>query len=58
MVVEMKGGYPFIPVGVILFYLAIGLAIFAYGIAIRLLPTKVKIPVVSCSLEKIRVRLR
>jgi len=54
----MKGGYPFIPVGVILFYLAIGLAIFAYGIAIRLLPTKVKIPVVSCSLEKIRVRLR
>jgi hypothetical protein len=54
----MKGYYPLIAFGVISFYIAVGLVIFAYAIAIRLLPAKVKIPVVSRSFEKIRVWLR
>lgn len=54
----MKGFYPLIAIGVISFYIAVGLVIFTYAIAIRLLPTKVRIPVVSRSLEKIGVRLR
>jgi len=53
----MKGFYPLIAIGVISFYIAVGLVIFTYAIAIRLLPTKAKIPVVGHSLDKIRVWL-
>jgi hypothetical protein len=58
MVMNMKGFYPLIAFGAISFYIAVGLVIFTYAITIRLLPTKVKIPVVSRSLERIRAWLR
>lgn len=54
----MKGFYPLIAFGMISLYIAVGLAVFTYAIAIRRLPAEVKIPVVSRSLEKIRVWLR
>ena len=57
-VMNMKGFYPLIAFGMISFYIAVGLVIFTYAITIRLLPAKVKIPVVGRSLEKIRVWLR
>jgi hypothetical protein len=58
MAMNMRDFYPWIAFGLISFYIAVGLVIFAYAIAIRLLPTKVRIPVVSRSLERIRVWLR
>jgi len=53
----MKAFYPLIAFGVISFYIAVGLVIFTYAIAIRLLPANVKIPVVSRSLDRIRAWL-
>jgi hypothetical protein len=55
---KMKGFFPLIAFGLISFYIVVGLVIFTYAIAIRLFPTKVKIPVVSRSFDKIRVWLR
>jgi len=41
---NMKSLYPLIAVGVILFYLAIGLAVFAYAFAVRLMFGKNRMP--------------
>lgn len=58
VVMNMQGFHPIIAFGVILLYTAVLLVILTCAIAIRLLPMKARIPVVSGSLEKIRTWLR
>ncbi len=58
MVMNMQGFYRMIAFGVILFYVAIVLVIFRFALIVRLVPKKVKIPVMNGSLERIRAWLR
>jgi hypothetical protein len=54
----MKNLYPIVAFGEISLYAAALLAIIAYTIAIRLIPMKVKSPVMGGILRKIRVWMR
>lgn len=56
--INMQGFYPIIVFGVILFYMSVVVMVFMYALTVRLIPARVRIPVVNGSSGRMTGRHR